>query len=64
MKTIKSLRELEKKTYLQCRDLQFIPAKEINQKNKTMFKIVDQQNELKDKNKFYKNLLKEMEKQK
>ena len=59
MNTLRTLRELEKQTFLQCRELQSIPD---TKKRKVTFKIIEQQNDLKGRNKFYKNLKKEMEK--
>lgn len=59
MNTLRTLRELEKQTFLQCRELQSIPD---TNKKKVTFKIIEHQNDLKGRNKFYKNLKKEMEK--
>ena len=55
MSTKRELLKLTTKTYRECENMQHVPIKEFKNKDQ-LLKLVDQQNELKDKFRFYKRL--------
>ena len=55
MSTKRELYKLTTETYRKCEDMQHVPMNEIKNKQQ-LLDLIDQQNELKDKFKFYKHL--------
>lgn len=55
MSTKRELYKLITKTYRECEDMQHVPLNEFEDKEQLM-KLINKQNELKDKFKFYKHL--------
>jgi hypothetical protein len=55
MSTKRELYKLTNETYRKCEDMQHVPIKEFKDKEKLM-ELINKQNELKDKFKFYKHL--------
>lgn len=61
MSTKRNLYKLTTETYRECKKLQMLSIDNSPKTEKYLFQVIKKQDELKDKNKFYKNLLKHWE---